>query len=83
MRRETVMQSVVLERLRQEEKWGNEHDLTHTPDEWFNMIADYNHWARAQAYMGGEQGHENWRRRMIQVAALAFAALEADNDSSE
>lgn len=78
---ERVTSQVLLERMRQLEKWGkgdDAHSLTLDDSwnalDWHEMIADYNAWARRMACMGS---WEKARNRYIQVAALAVAAVEA------
>lgn len=66
---------VVAERQRQDEKWGGPvHDDQKSPNDFVQHIEDYAGWARVMAGMGS---FEKYRRRMIQVAALAGAAVEA------
>ena len=52
--------------------------------DWHEMIADYNAWARRMACMGSM---DKARRRYVQLAALAVAAVEAidraDKNSGE
>ena len=73
-----VLAEVAAERARQDEKWGGAaHDDTRTTTEFAQMIQDFAGWARANFCMGGEQGRVNARRRLMQVAALAVAAVES------
>lgn len=66
---------VIAERERQDRKWGGpEHDDQKSPNDFVQHIEDYAGWARVMAGMGS---FEKYRRRMIQVAALAGAAIEA------
>lgn len=70
-----AISDVLLERLRQDSKWGGiEHDDQHEPFFWCQLIQDYAGWARV---MAGMDSPEKYRRRMIQVAALACAAVES------
>jgi hypothetical protein len=69
-----VMLDVAAERGRQDAKWGGPaHDDTHAPELWIQLICDYAGWARVMAGMGNR---ERYRRRMVQVAALAVSAIE-------
>lgn len=71
----TVLASVSMERQRQDEKWGGaEHDDHHTTAEFVQLIEDYAGWARV---MAGMNSPEKARNRLIQVAALAVAAVES------
>ncbi|WP_138438535.1 hypothetical protein [Marinobacter alexandrii] len=66
---------VKAERQRQDQKWGGpSHDDQHRPETFAQLIEDYSGWARVMAGMGSL---DKYRRRMIQVAALAGAAVEA------
>jgi len=70
-----ICQDVMVERQRQDGKWGGpEHDDQWSPLDWHEMIADYNAWARRMWTMGSL---EKARRRLVQVAALAIAAVES------
>lgn len=62
------------ERMRQDAKWGQENDNRNTPLDWHETIADYNGWARRMLCMGSI---DKGRRRLIQLAAVAIAEVEA------
>ena len=63
------------ERARQVAKWGGaEHDDQHSTQYFAQMIIDYAGWVRAMANM---QSPGKARRRLIQIAALAIAAVES------
>jgi hypothetical protein len=71
---------VMAERWRQDAKWGGPgHDDHHTVAEWVQLIEDYAGWARV---MAGMNSPEKARNRLIQVAALAVAAVEAMDRTS-
>ena len=71
----TILEQVYNERVRQDEKWqGTFNDDDWTALDWHEMIADYNAWARR---MATQQSPDKARRRYIQIAALAVAAVEA------
>jgi hypothetical protein len=71
----TVLEDVYDERVRQIGKWeGTFSDDDWNPLDWHEMIADYNGWARRMACMNSPG---KARRRYIQIAALAVAAIEA------
>lgn len=66
---------VAAERARQDEKWGGaEHDDGHETAVFVQLIEDYAGWARV---MAGMNSPDKARRRLIQVAALAVAAVES------
>jgi hypothetical protein len=70
-----VLVDVAEERIRQDEKWGGSvNDDQWDALDWHEMIADYNAWARRMVAM---ESYDKARRRYIQVAALAVAAVEA------
>lgn len=72
--RRFLLAEVDAERTRQDEKWGGaEHDDSHTTAEFVQLIEDYAGWARTMSGMGS---HGKARRRLVQVAALALAAVE-------
>jgi hypothetical protein len=71
---EPVIQNVIAERLRQDEKWGGaSHDDHHTVADFVQLIEDYAGWART---MAGMDSVDKARNRLIQVAALAVAATQ-------
>ncbi len=70
-----AISDVLLERQRQDSKWGgSEHDDGHAPFFWCQLIQDYAGWARV---MVGMDSPDKYRRRMVQVAALACATIES------
>ncbi len=72
---ESIYYAVQEERIRQKAMWGlHDHDAQWTPLDWHEMISDYNGWARRTWAMGR---CDEARERLIQVAALALAAIEA------
>lgn len=72
---EKICSEVIAERERQDDKWGGaSHDDTHEISEFVQWIEDYAGWARMMASMGSA---DKTRRRLVQVAALAVAAVES------
>lgn len=70
-----VVLEVIDERERQDNKWGGpDNDDLWSPLDWHEMIADYNGWARR---MGAMNSPDKARKRYIQIAALAVAAVES------
>jgi hypothetical protein len=70
-----VLDEVQAERQRQDEKWGGpEHDSEHEMDEWLNLLNARRGLALHARYHGDSA---DYRRRLIQIAALAVAAVEA------
>lgn len=75
MSRESILTEITDERGRQHDKgFDVTSDLLRNPLDWHEMIADYNAWARRMACMGD---WDKARRRWMQTAALAVAAVEA------
>ena len=69
-RKGSVLSEVSLERHRQDQEWGGpQHDDQHTPDDWVPMMKKF--LARTFTF-----NKEVFRRSMIQIAALAVAAVE-------
>jgi hypothetical protein len=70
-----VYDEVMEERERQKGKgYSFAVDDSYSAFDWHEMISDYNGWARRMWAMGST---DKARRRLIQVAALALAAVEA------
>lgn len=66
--------SVLEERKIQDAKWGGpDHDDTHPLEFWPQRIQDYAGWSRVMIGMGSLVKARN---RLVQVAALAIAAVE-------
>ncbi len=66
-----VFSDILRRRIYQDEKWGGpEHDDSETQENWQSYITEYaNATGRAEQY--------DFRKRMIDVAALAIAAVES------
>lgn len=72
-----VLNDVAEERLRQDEKWGSQRTLT--PEVWLRILAE-EFGEAAKAINEGNydpMDKDCYRREMIQVAAVAIAAVEA------
>lgn len=78
MSRETILSEINSEREHQVRRWGNDKDdALNTPFHWVNWIVAC---ATGWHFGGWKLGHaENrkFRRCMVQVAALAVAAIES------
>ncbi len=71
----TILNEIMNERASQDKKWGGaEHDDHHGPDDWCDYIIAYATWARQ---MNVYNSSVKYRKRMMQVAALAIAACES------
>ena len=70
-----VIVDIINERARQDSKWGGQpSDDKHTPEKWVSLICDYAGWSRVLSGMGN---YDKYRKRMVQVAALAVAAVQS------
>lgn len=72
-----VPMEIVGERRRQDEKWGGEvHDDRHSPEDWM-MIID--HYLNRVLSATRKNNSEEYRKSLIRVAAVAIAAIEAED----
>lgn len=70
-----AVHDALAERARQDEKWGGPgHDDSRPTWAFVQLIQDYAAWARVMANMNSP---EKARRRLVQVAALALAAVQS------
>lgn len=70
--RPTVYDHILMERNRQDKKWGGpQHDAQHSDNDWVAYIMK--HAGKAVKWPFNQK---NFRRQMIRVAALAVAAIE-------
>jgi hypothetical protein len=71
-----ALSDVLAERERQDAKWGgHEHDDAHNWHEWIDWIVE--HAGKAWSPNDDAEAYENGRRRYVEVAALALAAIES------
>jgi len=70
---------VAAERARQITMWIDQHDDHHSPSGWHSLLSSYSDAALHMQVMGSSDGY---RRRLVQVAALAVAAIEAHDRAS-
>ncbi len=73
------MLEVIAERKRQDRQWGGpEHDDEHGPDDWVRFINRHAAFAiDSVETLHASQGLSEYRRRLVQVAALALAAVKS------
>jgi hypothetical protein len=70
-----ALKEVAAERTRQDAQWGGPaHDDAQRIDDFVQLITDYAGWARVKAREGSPV---EARQRLVQVAALALAAVES------
>ncbi len=68
---------VMAERLRQNEQWGGpNHDDKHNSKDWLRFIADHSDRARRAVNLKQPDWDEH-RKQLVEIAALAVAAIEA------
>lgn len=66
-----ILTEIAAERVRQDMKWGGpEHDDTHTHTDWLNLIDK-----RLAPPASHRTPAVEYRRAMIEIAALAIAAV--------
>lgn len=82
MTRREIFADIKAERSRQDEKWGGrEHDRQHWPGDWCAFIFEHTAKAFAAAHRGpGDGDRSDYKARLIEVAALAVAAIESLDD---
>jgi len=66
-----ITSSIVIERMRQMEQWGNDHDDRHTPLNWIGLIAHY-----SSKWVSFKFNLKLFRRCMIKTAAICIAAID-------
>lgn len=80
-RRAKIIDDIAWERTRQDERWGGPaHDDEHAPFDWLTYIDTYVTKVVVDDGViaeGGLVDPEQYRRRLVQIAALAVAALES------
>jgi len=70
-----VFDDIRIEREAQDIRWGGEaHDDQHAPEEWLDFI--WRQVDRANDLIG-TRADEEYRKRLIKIAALAVAAVES------
>lgn len=70
-----ALRSVLVERFQQTSQWGGAaHDDLHAPAEWVDFLLKQLALAEAPAIARDRQG---LRRRLVRIAALSLAAIEA------
>ena len=68
--------AILHERQKQDRKWGGpEHDDTHVPVHWNRIIQHYSELAIGAIFV--DENPADYRRHLIQVAALAVAAIQS------
>jgi hypothetical protein len=82
LRRSFIFVELNAERERQEAAWGTAHDDRHDQREWEHLAKTRINMAYAERTLpvpgeGEGSADRNWRKRMLQAAAVAIAAVES------
>ena len=64
----SLMREINEEHEKQSKKWGPEHDDEHSHEEFCEII---------KVYLAKAENDGDWRRRLIQIAAIACSAVES------
>lgn len=75
----SVYDEIRAERRRQDGQWGREHDDAARVSHFERLIPEYVEKAFIARMHTGNHDMTDWRRRMVQVAALAVAAVETED----
>ena len=77
MSKQVIYKDISDERARQDTKWGGrKHDDKHSKHEWLGYIREHTYKAEKEGIYGKGDG-EAYRKRLVEVAALAVAAIES------
>jgi hypothetical protein len=79
MSKETIIEEILNERVRQEEQWGNRtDDIVNRPNDWILYICSHaTRWFNGGFVPYNSYVTNNFRDQMIKVAALALASIES------
>lgn len=74
----TVLAQVREERRRQDKQWGGpSHDDAHVPSDWVSYVGEHLDRAKKSIVQRVLADPDRYRQNMIEVAALAVAAVES------
>lgn len=77
-RQKAAIDAIVVERDYQRSLWSTEHDKKHSPAEWMNILAVYQGKLAGEVpWYRGTTNVEKFKKRLIQIAAIAAAAYES------
>lgn len=68
-----TLQAINKERMRQDEKWGEQN---HNPFVWLAILGE-EYGEACKAALESKGNYPNYRKELIEVAAVAVAALES------
>lgn len=73
-----VFDQIRQERARQDRQWGgDDHDDEHNPGDWLNFIDEHRARARKAVMSRANRSDEEYRKQLVEIAALAVAATQA------
>jgi hypothetical protein len=73
-----IWEEIKTERASQDKRWGGpQHDDTHTARDWCYFLITKTGKAMGLSFMSDDISARTWRKCMVQVAALAVAAIES------
>lgn len=71
-----IFAEIIDERIAQDQQWGGpEHDDEHNPIDWLNFVND--RLGDVSPFDYSPEALAHYRRRLVQTAALAVAALQS------
>jgi len=83
----TVLDQILEERTYQRNRWGDDHDLYHTKEDWMIILTSYLGKAASDAHpyrsTDDPAAMRAFKKRLVQTAAICVAALEALEKSHE
>jgi len=76
---EPVMEGLLKELEYHSQQWGDAHDQQHTPEDWVMILTKYMGKVAGETpfYKGVTYDSEKFKKRLIQVAAIAISAWKA------
>ena len=72
MNRDTIYARIEKERMRQQAKWGADHDQSHRSSEWAGIVTE----RLSKALLPETDWVEEKERRLVELAAVVVAWLE-------
>lgn len=83
-RLQTILEQIAAERGRQDANWGGpDHDDGHERRDWLSFIVEHVDRAKKVIPRRGPQDLDEHRNQLVQIAALAVAAIQAHDRSPD
>jgi hypothetical protein len=76
-RMRAAINEVIYERNYQVERWGTDHDKKHSPQDWATILTVWIGKAASRTPPYAASDNEEFRKRLVQIAAICVAAMEA------